>query len=165
MEMTLTFCQSCKNVIYIISTEGWSLHMLYALTPRKLICIVLRNSVVHNIALVSGQDNWSITANLMDQFFVPVSSPLKWVFIRHIVYEQCTYKQSYRSVSQTKEEVHLTYLRRLDNNSWQEHGTFPDRLYPKQRAWLVSHRLGSSFRGKRRRLSRIAVCRINHGRT
>ena len=77
MEPKLTLCQSCKNVFYIISTEGRCLHMLNTLTPSKLICILLRNSVVHNIALVSSQDYRSITANLMDQFFVPVCGSLK----------------------------------------------------------------------------------------
>ena len=77
MEPKLTLCQSCKNVVYIIATEGRCLHMLNTLTPSKLICIILRNSVVHNIALVSSQDYGSITANLMDQFFVPVCGSLK----------------------------------------------------------------------------------------
>ena len=164
MEPKLTFCQSCENVIYIISAEGRSLHMLNTLTPCKLIGILLWNSVVHNIALVSSQDYRSITANLMDQFFVPVCGSLKWVFISHIIYQQRTYKNSIEvSIRQKKEE--LTYLKHLDSSFSLEHGTSPGRPYPIQRALLVSHQLGSSFRDMKRRLLRIAVCRINHGRT
>ena len=164
MEPKLTFCQSCENVIYIISAEGRSLHMLNTLTPCKLIGILLWNSVVHNIALVSSQDDWCITANLMDQFFVPICRPLKWVFIRNIIYKQRTYKQLHRSVSQTK-KLKSTYLRHPDSSSWLMHGTSLGRLYPKQRALLVFHQPGLSFQDMKRQLLRITVCRIIHVRT
>ena len=82
----LTFCKCAENVFNVISILSWSLNVFNALTPGKLICVLFLNSMIHNIALVACEDDWSLTSNLMNQFFVPGCCTLEWIFISHIIY-------------------------------------------------------------------------------
>ena len=61
--------------------------MLDALASREVVSILLRHCLVYYIALVPCQNDWSLSANLVDQFFVPSCGALERVLVSHIVHE------------------------------------------------------------------------------
>jgi len=85
---SLTFRKGREDVVHVLPIGGRGRGVLNSLIPRELLGNFLLNGLIHDIALVSSQNDRRLVPNLMPQLFVPALGFGERILIGDIVDKQ-----------------------------------------------------------------------------